>query len=237
MTGPEARGPDSGAASPQPSRRRFRPVVDNYLLVLVAIVLSFAVLGAFSSFAVGRAVGLAAMGVVFFLALRASGVRLSIRRFLAYAVPPVAMVMIAAALTDSQSAVGSIASVLSALLVLACIYVIARRVMQHERISVDTVMATLCIYLFIALVFAMIYVTISILGEAPFFAQESDPEGLDFIYFSFISITTTGYGDLSPVGGLGRMIAVIEVVAGQLYLVTVVALLIGNLGRARKRTD
>ena len=53
------------------------------------------------------------------------------------------------------------------------------------------------------------------------------------MYFSFVTIATLGYGDLTPHGDLGQMLAATEAIIGQLYLVSAVALLIGNLGRTR----
>jgi hypothetical protein len=53
------------------------------------------------------------------------------------------------------------------------------------------------------------------------------------MYFSFITMATVGYGHLTPRGGLGRALAVTEGLFGQIYLVTAVAALVGNLGRAR----
>ena len=53
------------------------------------------------------------------------------------------------------------------------------------------------------------------------------------MYFSFITMATVGYGDLTPQGGLGRALAVTEGLFGQIYLVTAVAALVGNIGRAR----
>jgi voltage-gated potassium channel len=55
----------------------------------------------------------------------------------------------------------------------------------------------------------------------------------DYMYFSFITLATVGYGDLTPQGGLGRALAVLEGLFGQIYLVTAVAALVGNLGRTR----
>ena len=46
-------------------------------------------------------------------------------------------------------------------------------------------------------------------------------------------LTTTGFGDLTPAAGIGRLLAVLEMLLGQLYLVTVISLLVGNLGRGR----
>jgi len=55
----------------------------------------------------------------------------------------------------------------------------------------------------------------------------------DFIYCSFVPLTTVGYGDLSESTGIGRMLAVTAALVDQLSLVTVAAILVSNLGRDR----
>jgi uncharacterized membrane protein len=121
-----------------------------------------------------------------------------------------------------------------AFLVAVTLVAILRRVAAHPRVDLATVGGALCVYLLVGLFYAFTYIALSSAASTPdFFAQTSDPNGVDFIYFSFITISTTGYGDLSPVGDLGRMLAVTEAVTGQLYLVSAVALVIGNLGRER----
>ena len=57
----------------------------------------------------------------------------------------------------------------------------------------------------------------------------------DFEYFSFITMTTVGYGDLTPATRLGQTLVTFEAVAGQVFLVTVVALTVSNLGRSTMR--
>ena len=69
----------------------------------------------------------------------------------------------------------------------------------------------------------------------PFFAQQAHATVADYLYFSFVTQTTVGYGDLTAAGGFGRALAVLEALIGQLYLVTVIALLVSNLGSARRR--
>ena len=57
------------------------------------------------------------------------------------------------------------------------------------------------------------------------------------IYFSFTTLTTTGYGDLTPVLSVGRVLSVLEMLIGQIYLVTVIGLLVGNLRRSPERAS
>jgi len=65
-------------------------------------------------------------------------------------------------------------------------------------------------------------------------AKEWEPQYVDYLYFAFTTLTTTGYGDLSPASDVARAAAILEALLGQLYLVTVLALVIGNL-RPRRR--
>jgi hypothetical protein len=90
----------------------------------------------------------------------------------------------------------------------------------------------LCVYLLLGSAFAYAYGVVSAIENGSFFAQISGPEQSDFLYFSFATITTTGFGDLTAATDVGRSLAVTEALVGQIYLVTVVALIVGNLGRA-----
>ena len=53
---------------------------------------------------------------------------------------------------------------------------------------------------------------------------------MDYLYFSLVTLATLGYGDLSASSSLGRMLSVTEALAGQLYLVSIVAVLVSNIG-------
>ena len=86
------------------------------------------------------------------------------------------------------------------------------------------------------LFFAYIYRMIEIVDH-PFFHQHLRPGPVDFVYFSFVTLTTLGYGDLTARADLGRMIAICEALFGQLYLVSVVAILVGSFGRGRRGTE
>ncbi len=74
---------------------------------------------------------------------------------------------------------------------------------------------------------------ISALDDGGFFAEISGGTQSDFLYFSFTTMTTTGYGDLTAAKDLGRSLAITEALIGQIYLVTLVALIVSNLGRTR----
>ena len=114
--------------------------------------------------------------------------------------------------------------------------VVGRRLLQHPRVEGSTIFGALCIYLLLGLFFAYLYSAIGAVN-GHFFAGRHGATIVDYLYFSFATLTTVGYGDLTAAGDLGRMLAVSEALTGQLYLVTVVALLVGNVGRDRIRRD
>jgi voltage-gated potassium channel len=119
-------------------------------------------------------------------------------------------------------------------LVVASPVAIARRLARDPRITLQTVIGALCIYLLIGLLFSSVYSLIGIITREPFFAQQRVAP-VDYLYFSYVTLTTVGYGDLTAVGNLGRMLAATEALIGQLYLVSVVALVVGNIGRSPAR--
>ena len=107
---------------------------------------------------------------------------------------------------------------------------------KEHGISFHTMFGVLCIYLLIGSLFAFAYGIISSIGSEPFFAQHGDVDtGQNFLYFSFVTLTTVGYGDLTAATNLGRSIAIAEALTGQIYLVTVVATIVGGLGSRRRQ--
>jgi hypothetical protein len=122
---------------------------------------------------------------------------------------------------------------MNALLVGAAPVVIAQSILQRRVVDIRTVLGAICIYILIGMLFATLYAAIAALDSRPFFAQLDEPTTADYLYFSYVTQTTVGYGDLTSVLGVGRALAILEALIGQLYLVTVVALLVGRLGPGR----
>jgi hypothetical protein len=110
-------------------------------------------------------------------------------------------------------------------------------VRDDKRLTFQTVLAGISLYLLIGMAFAFAYDLIQDVSDDPFFAATFDAtQGTfgnqnDFLYFSLATLTTTGYGDFTAAGELGRTFSVLEALVGQIYLVTVVALLVSNLRR------
>jgi ion channel len=108
------------------------------------------------------------------------------------------------------------------------------RLLREGGVTVQAVAGALAIYLSLGLLFAWIIGFITHVDSTLYFAQHTDGTEGDRLYFSFTVLTTTGFGDFSAATPLGHALAVIEELTGQLYLVTVIGLLVGNyVGRQR----
>jgi hypothetical protein len=229
----EFKGSAEEPVSRMPAPGRVRGMDGNYGLVLVAILVTLVLIGVLSETAAGKVLVVALLLGVLFLTLIVSGVKRRTILFLTAVIPVSLAFGAASATAEAASGIGGLSLIVSAALVVACVVVIVRRIVHYTYISLRLVYGTLCIYLLGAVLFALVYLTIHIMGDAPFFVQTEDPTGVELIYFSFITISTTGYGDYTPLSALGKMVAVVEAVSGQLYLVTVVALFVANIGRRR----
>ena len=206
--------------------------VDRYGVVLVLIALTIIV--DFSSLTAGWAVVLstiiAAVTLVFvFTASDATPRTVAAVRVIAGAC--VVLAIIGATLGDA-SRVPGLVSANTALLTILAPVVIARRLVHQPSISIHTVAGGLCLYLLIGLFFAYVFALVNGLA-GPFFVQAGATRMADFVYFSYITMATVGYGDLTPQTDLARMLAVSDGITGQLFLVTVVAFFLGNLGKRR----
>jgi Ion channel len=104
---------------------------------------------------------------------------------------------------------------------------------EADAVTIQTMFGVLCLYLLIGLLFGVAYATVDQLSSTPFFAQGGPHGRDDFLYFSYTTLTTVGYGDLVAATNLGRSLAITEALLGQLYLVSVVAVIISNLEAVR----
>ena len=106
---------------------------------------------------------------------------------------------------------------------------------EAGRVTLAAVYGAIALYLLIGAFFASIDSAVGAIGTAPFFNQASNPPFETYLYFSYITLTTVGYGDFAPATSLAPALAITEALSGQLYLVTVVAVLVSNIGRPGPR--
>jgi Ion channel len=105
------------------------------------------------------------------------------------------------------------------------------------QVQLSAVLGVLSLYLLLGMLFAFMYGAVDRLGGDPFFAGGEEATSSHCLYFSFTTLTTVGYGDFVARSDLGHTLSVFEALLGQIYLVTIVSLIVSNLGRpARARS-
>jgi hypothetical protein len=129
------------------------------------------------------------------------------------------------------AALGLLAGVLTVTIAV----VIAEGAVRQNKVNSRSVAGAICVYMLFGMLFMWLYSVLAALGKAPFFAQGTDGTRSVRLYFSYTTLATLGYGDYTPAGNLGRALAVLEALIGQLYLVTVVAVIVTRLRPGRKK--
>ncbi|MEJ2484011.1 MAG: potassium channel family protein, partial [Gemmatimonadota bacterium] len=122
---------------------------------------------------------------------------------------------------------------------------ILRSVLSAREIDVEVILGALCVYLMLALVWGLAYQIVAIGSPGAFAIPPALLEGAGnpdralgsvLYYFSFVTITTLGYGDVQPVLPLARSLAITEALLGQIYLVTLIARLV-SMHSSQMRSD
>jgi hypothetical protein len=124
--------------------------------------------------------------------------------------------------------IGAVA-LISGLLSIGVVAVIARTIAREHEVNAQSVTGAICVYILLGMIFLFAYGAVASIGSGNFFAQGTDGTRAIRLYFSYVTLATLGYGDYTPAGNLGHTLAVSEALIGQLYLVTVIALLVSRL--------
>ena len=235
--GHDARKMDTVTTNPASTVDRLRGRLagpDEYGIVLVLLLATIIVLASTGEGTWGQLAASCLAGGTLLFILTTSRARSRTMRFAAVIVVAAIALATAAVLFGYEKR--NPYAVIIAMLAFVAPLVIARRLFASETITLRTVAGALCLYLLIGLFFSSVYTIIDGLA-GPFFAQTDDPLASDFVYFSYITITTVGYGDFTAASPVGHMLAATEALIGQIYLVAGVALLVSNLGRSRRPAD
>jgi voltage-gated potassium channel len=135
-----------------------------------------------------------------------------------------------------------IASILVLLFFLINSLVLAiKHILFGPKIDMNKIVGSITIYLLIGIIWALLYGLIEVLIEGSFSGNLLNVGGSrfwDLIYFSFVTLTTLGYGDILPMNTYARTLAYIEAIVGQFYIALLVASLVGaHLSDRRFRND
>lgn len=182
---------------------------------------------------VGTAVTTVIVGTTLLLALRASGVARGWVLTADVLVGVTALAAVAGAAVGLASPTPAdievtVAPDMWAVLAVLAPVVVVRRLLQHHEVTMRTLQGAISAYLLIPLAFQFIFLTADEALPGGFFGTPRPPTA--FMYFSLTTVTTVGYGDLAPTSDIGRLLATVEALIGQVFLVTFVALLVGLLG-------
>jgi hypothetical protein len=145
------------------------------------------------------------------------------------------VVGIAASIAGNPDAAGvAILNLLLAIMAPPAIVVgTARTLRARRQVTIEAVFGVLCLYLLLGMLFAFLYVIVGRADGNNFFAAHQSLTTAHSLYFSFTTLTTVGYGDFTAASNLGHTLSNFEALIGQIYLVTVVSLIVGNLGLRR----
>lgn len=110
------------------------------------------------------------------------------------------------------------------------------RLIKKEGVTVQVVAGALAMYLVVGLLFASVISFVSHIENGPYFKQGTEADAID-VYYSFTVLTTTGFGDYTAAKPVGHALAVLEMLTGQLYLVTVIGIVVGNFAGRRVRRE
>lgn len=208
---------------------RTQRLEDRYIVAAGLIVASIIATAAVGDSRIGRMIFVFIESATLFVILHASGVSPRGIR-IATGLMAFAIAGTLVSVTVNRETIGP--ALVGAALALAGPIVIIRRTRLHVVVNFNTIAASLCVYLLSGMFFSYVYGLMDKL-DAPFFAQKGASTSVNFVYYSFVTLTTLGYGDYTARSDWGHMVSVAEALFGQLYLVIVVAIVVSNLGRAR----
>ena len=180
-----------------------------------------------------RSIGTVLAGATLMLAFYAGELPARRLRIASVLVTAIVVAVVVASLAGKQSTAAGISGLANGLLIAlappAVIAGVYRNLRQSGAVTLTVVAGVLCLYLLFGLFFAFVYVAIQNFGGAPFFANGADATSSRSLYFSFVTMTTVGYGDFTARTNFGHTLSVAEALLGQIYLVTVVAAIVGRL--------
>jgi len=203
-------------------------------LVLLLLFATFVVMATGSSSAWSRVVIVMLQSATLFAALLAS--RVSKRALhLTWIIVVLAIAGTIPSLWSDAQDSHAAAFLLNAGLVAIAPIVIARALLHRRVVDIQTILGAICIYVLVGMFWSFVYQALAEFGSSQLFAQIANPSPADTLYFSFVTLTTTGYGDITAITGVGRAFAVLEALLGQIYLVTIVSVLVSQLGRVRSQ--
>ena len=221
---------------PHPIRHLLRSLLSphSYGSVLILIAITYGV-STVANERWERSVLLLIQVVTVWIALRVSHARRPVLRFADGVLVLAVVVAIATMFGDEGKLVSAAVFLVAAMLYFIAPLSILRHIVQQSEVDQETVLGAIDAYLLVGMFFAYAYQAIGAIQAGPFFENGIDGTVAQSLFFSFTTLTTTGYGNLVPAANPGQSFAVMEMLIGQLFLVTAVAKVINLWRPARWR--
>jgi hypothetical protein len=129
----------------------------------------------------------------------------------------------------------AVSGLITALLLLTAAGAVLRTVVNSAEVGFRTILGAISVYVILGLLFTFLYGAIDRIQGSPFFGEGTTVHDGDTLLFSFYTLTTTGYGNLVPAGQPGKLFAGLEMLIGNIFLVTLVAGLVSLWRPGRRR--
>jgi hypothetical protein len=237
-TEPSAPGPaaennqDLSGLSRRQALRLAARAPDSYVLLLVLLIADYVVTSVDWTGGDALFTRSVLFLVTILLAFHTSRVGPTARNLVRIVVVLIVLASVGVAVAGGDTAIGVVTLLVSVLLVAAPI-AIGWRILHHERVTAETLAGAVCIYVMIGMIFTNLDYGLQLASGRDFFAQSGHHGIADFSYFSYITMATVGYGDLTPTTGLPRTLSVLEALTGQVFLVVLLARLVSMYGGPR----
>jgi hypothetical protein len=203
-------------------RERAEKVRDAFGLVLIMVLLTYVLTSLLHNRSWSAVILTVATSATSIVALVSSHVQHRLVRW-AFWLSALTVLLASLAAASGERTFLNLASLVQISLLAVAMAAVLQRVVTTAEVGSRTILGAISVYTVLGILFTFIYGTIDRLQSGNFFEGVPHPEGGDFLFFSYTTLTTTGYGNLVPGGQPGRMFAGIEMMIGQIFLVTLVA--------------
>jgi hypothetical protein len=209
---------------------------DSYILLFLLLIIDYLSLSLVDSAQWGGLIHVVPITVSVLVGLHTSGAHKRTIQVSAV-VLFIALLGAIAQVINQNRQVGAFAFFMVAILLAITGITIMGRILRHRHVSIETMFGAVSVYILIGLFFSSLFIGIALASSAhhlgPFLAQPGPHNSSDYVYLSFVTLTTVGFGDLTPYTDLARSVVVLEALIGQIFLVTLVARLVTLFGLER----
>jgi hypothetical protein len=168
------------------------------------------------------------------VALASANTRITVVRIAAGLAAVSVICAVLSAIAGGRTLLG-VSGLITALLMLLAAGAVLRTVVNATKVDFRTILGAISVYIILGLLFTFLYVALDRIQADPFFGSGTTIHDGDTLLFSFYTLTTTGYGNLVPAGQPGKLFAGLEMLVGNIFLVTLVAGLVSLWRPGRNR--